>query len=696
MLEVILVGSRRSRSCTRTSDTRCCSVRLRACGAHRREYPPSTPFVSLVIAAYNEQDTIAAKIENSLALDYPAGSLRDHRRERRLDRRDRRHRARVREHGRSCSAQRRARREDRGDQSGDRDDRQGRDRRALGREQPLRRRARCAPWSRRSPTRGSARHAATSTSSTATGRLGESEGTYWKYEGWIKEQETRLGSTVAVLGEVLAIRRELFEPAPENVINDDHYIALRILKRGYRVVYAPDAISRERVSATAEDEIARRTRMVAGLYQTLVRPRQLFPWKRPVVCWQLVSHKFMRPLVPLWMIAVLATNVALVLRPVRQCGSHCSSVRWRSTSSRSSACRVPPTIGCHARCTCRHSSSAATSPRCSASYRVLDRSAEPVVDPDPEAHVGGRLTIIGYHNLEPTHYFEAADGDGTRGFRRQLQLMRRTMHVISLGDAMRRWSEGRELPMRSVVHHVRRRLPRLPRRRRAAARSVRADRDLLPDPHVHLGRGHRLVGAPFVVRTAATANEVTWERTTHTSSAIARCARQLVEDMAADLKYLDRVERELAVERYVEQLAPAGRIPRRPLPRLGRMPGTRAAGIRDRLALDPPRDPLPGVPGCDQRDDLARSKHELERELDVTIDGLAYPNGDHGDFSSDDVRRAARHAGYTHAVTTIPGTNRPTTAPFELRRVVISPVSGPRGLLEGIARCWKPRREVAA
>src|SRR5205085_101074 len=146
------------------------------------------------------------------------------------------------------------------------------------------------------------------------GALGDSEGTYWKYEGWIKRQETRFGCTVAVLGEVFAIRRELFEAAPDNIINDEFYIAMRIIKRGLRVVYVPEAISRERVSPSAEDEITRRTRMVAGLYQALVRPRELMPWKKPVVCWQLVSHKFMRPLVPLWMIAALATNVALALQ----------------------------------------------------------------------------------------------------------------------------------------------------------------------------------------------------------------------------------------------------------------------------------------------------------------------------------------------------------------------------------------------
>ena len=44
-----------------------------------------------------------------------------------------------------------------------------------------------------------------------------------------------------------------------------------------------------------------------------------------------------------------------------------------------------------------------------------------------------RLTIIGYHNVEGTHYFDTAAGQGTRGFRQQLQLLRRTMNVVELG-----------------------------------------------------------------------------------------------------------------------------------------------------------------------------------------------------------------------------------------------------------------------
>ncbi|HLO28558.1 MAG TPA: glycosyltransferase family 2 protein, partial [Anaerolineales bacterium] len=80
------------------------------------------------------------------------------------------------------------------------------------------------------------------------GSLGASEGLYWKYESFIKKQESRSGSCTSAAGEVLAIRKNLYSPPPNNVINDDFYIAMQIVRAGYRLVYVPEAKSVERVS----------------------------------------------------------------------------------------------------------------------------------------------------------------------------------------------------------------------------------------------------------------------------------------------------------------------------------------------------------------------------------------------------------------------------------------------------------------
>ena len=150
------------------------------------------------------------------------------------------------------------------------------------------------------------------------GTLGEAEGMYWKYESYIKKQETRLGTCTSVAGEILAVRRmHLATTPPDHVINDDFYIAMQVMKAGARVVYAPDAGSYERVSQSEQEEIARRARIVAGRYQALLFAPKLLPFKQPVVVWQIISHKFLRPLVPLFMAMALLANLAAVLVPTR-------------------------------------------------------------------------------------------------------------------------------------------------------------------------------------------------------------------------------------------------------------------------------------------------------------------------------------------------------------------------------------------
>ena len=147
------------------------------------------------------------------------------------------------------------------------------------------------------------------------GSLGASEGLYWKYESFIKKQESRAGSCTSAAGEVLAIRKNLYSPPPDHVINDDFYIAMQIVRNGYRLVYIPEAKSVERVSPSAQDEIARRTRINAGRFQAITMAGQILPFNRPLLVWQILSHKFLRPIVPFCMIGAAISNLLAVLFP---------------------------------------------------------------------------------------------------------------------------------------------------------------------------------------------------------------------------------------------------------------------------------------------------------------------------------------------------------------------------------------------
>jgi cellulose synthase/poly-beta-1,6-N-acetylglucosamine synthase-like glycosyltransferase len=151
--------------------------------------------------------------------------------------------------------------------------------------------------------------------------LGGAESLYWKYEEFIKRQESRLGSCVGVAGDLLAVRKMLFVSPPVGIINDDFYMAMGVLKQGYRVIYAPAARSFHPVAETESGEAERRARMVAGRYQAVFSAWRMLPFKNPIALWQIISHKYLRPLVPFAMIAALIANLVTVLKPLSITGS---------------------------------------------------------------------------------------------------------------------------------------------------------------------------------------------------------------------------------------------------------------------------------------------------------------------------------------------------------------------------------------
>ncbi|MCB0103940.1 MAG: glycosyltransferase family 2 protein [Anaerolineales bacterium] len=142
--------------------------------------------------------------------------------------------------------------------------------------------------------------------------LSSSEGLYWRYESRIKSNETKLGTCTIAVGEIIAFRKNQFSAPTQKIINDDHYLVLDFIKKGYKVVYVPQARSYEYVSRTAADEVMRRTRMNAGLFQTIFMSGRFLPYNRPFIVWQIISHKFCRAFVPFVMILALLLNILIV------------------------------------------------------------------------------------------------------------------------------------------------------------------------------------------------------------------------------------------------------------------------------------------------------------------------------------------------------------------------------------------------
>lgn len=143
---------------------------------------------------------------------------------------------------------------------------------------------------------------------------GAGEGFYWKYESFLKKKDAEVYSIVGAAGELFSIRTKLYQEPPENMIIEDFYMSLSICARGYRFMYEPEAYALETASASVEEEWKRKVRICAGGFQAMVKLKGLLnPFRHGILSFQYFSHRVLRwTLAPLFLPIVLLANVWLV------------------------------------------------------------------------------------------------------------------------------------------------------------------------------------------------------------------------------------------------------------------------------------------------------------------------------------------------------------------------------------------------
>jgi cellulose synthase/poly-beta-1,6-N-acetylglucosamine synthase-like glycosyltransferase len=138
--------------------------------------------------------------------------------------------------------------------------------------------------------------------------VGQGEGLYWKYESALKVIDSNFYSVVGAAGELFSFRRGLYEPVEPDVILDDFIISMRITEKGYRVVYEPRAIASENPSFSFDDEGKRKVRIAAGGFQAVARLGALWKvWRFPRLSFLYISHRVMR-----WWVSPFCLILALV------------------------------------------------------------------------------------------------------------------------------------------------------------------------------------------------------------------------------------------------------------------------------------------------------------------------------------------------------------------------------------------------
>jgi len=150
----------------------------------------------------------------------------------------------------------------------------------------------------------------------------ESETAYWKYEVLLKFLESKLGTVLGANGAIYALRKELFEPIPSDTVIDDFLIGMNVKKKGYKVYYDAEAVAYEETANDVKAEFARRKRIGAGNFHALTKTLSLLNPLKGFVALAYLSHKVIRWFVPFFMLFAMGANIAILTKTAFLKGNH--------------------------------------------------------------------------------------------------------------------------------------------------------------------------------------------------------------------------------------------------------------------------------------------------------------------------------------------------------------------------------------
>jgi cellulose synthase/poly-beta-1,6-N-acetylglucosamine synthase-like glycosyltransferase len=138
---------------------------------------------------------------------------------------------------------------------------------------------------------------------------------FWDYENMIKSLQSRINTITGCCGCIYSVRRSAFSELPSDIISD-LVQPLRVIKQGYSVIFEDRALAYEATTTSSEQEWTMRVRVITRAMRGILSVRELLnPIRRPWIAFQLVSHKVLRWLVPLYLLGLLIGSAFLVQDP---------------------------------------------------------------------------------------------------------------------------------------------------------------------------------------------------------------------------------------------------------------------------------------------------------------------------------------------------------------------------------------------
>ncbi len=169
----------------------------------------------------------------------------------------------------------------------------------------------------------------------ADSRIGRGARSYWSYETFLKKHESRACSLIGASGCLYAVRRTAYVPLYHEACSD-FIIATKMVEQGLRAIYEPNAVCTELTNRRSDNELKMRVRIIAQTFTDLWQHvAMLNPFRSGFYAIQLFSHKVMRYLVPFFLMTIFVASATLsgsvfyrILFTAQLAGYACAALAW--------------------------------------------------------------------------------------------------------------------------------------------------------------------------------------------------------------------------------------------------------------------------------------------------------------------------------------------------------------------------------
>lgn len=166
--------------------------------------------------------------------------------------------------------------------------------------------------------------------------VGRGARSYWGYETFLKRHESRAGSLIGASGCLYAVRKSAYVALYHEACSD-FIIATKMVEQGLRAVYEPNAVCTEQTNRQSDKELKMRVRIIAQTFTDLWRHRSMLsPFRGGFYGVQLLSHKVMRYLVPFFLMGLFIASAVLasgalsyrIMFATQLAGYACPALAW--------------------------------------------------------------------------------------------------------------------------------------------------------------------------------------------------------------------------------------------------------------------------------------------------------------------------------------------------------------------------------